>query len=463
MSEKTAREIVSGIQNGEYSAKDVIEEVFSRIEKYDKEINAIIELNPRALEEAYKIDRIKDKSKLPLAGLPIVVKCNIHVKGLHVSAASRMLADYTAPYDATVVERLKAAGAIIVGLANSDEFAMGSTTETSFYGPTRNPIDPSRVPGGSSGGSAAAVAAGYVPVSLGSDTGGSIRCPASYCGIVGLKPTYGRVSRYGLIPYANSIEQIGPMARNVEDLWLIFSVIAGHDPKDATTVKYPVPRKIKRIENPHVAVIKESVEEPTNKKIADITLRAAEKIDPNFDIVHVHSLKKSVAAYYIIAMAEASSNLARFDGIRYGFRVKTAGKLDDVISLNRAKGFGKEVKKRILLGTFVLSAGYMGQYYLRAIKVRQQIIAEMQKLLSNYDVLITPTMPTLPFKIGEVQDPLVLYKTDLLTTFVNLSGLPAISVPVGKINGLPVGVQIIGPAFKEDVISGIASKIIKRQ
>ncbi|MEM2636976.1 MAG: Asp-tRNA(Asn)/Glu-tRNA(Gln) amidotransferase subunit GatA [Candidatus Korarchaeota archaeon] len=452
----TALEIAARIREGELRATEVIEEVFAKIRESNQRINAIIEINEKALEDAKRIDSLSQDqlSALPLAGVPIAVKCNIHVKGLRVSAASRMLANYVSSYDATVISRLKKYGTIIIGLTNADEFAMGSTTENSFFGPTRNPIDPERVPGGSSGGSAAAVAAGYVPIAIGSDTGGSIRCPACYCGIIGLKPTYGRVSRYGLIAYANTLEQIGPMAKDFDDLWVTFKAIAGKDPRDATTVDHAVPENYEVVDNPRIAVLKESLEPPTDKRIASLILDKLSHIKA--DEVSIKSLEKSVAAYYVIAMAEASSNLARYDGIRYGFQATGSGKLVEHVCKTRAEGFGEEVKKRILLGTFVLSAGYAGQYYLRALKVREMLRDEILRILSKYDALVTPTMPTLPFKIGEVQDAITLYKTDILTTFVNLAGVPAISIPIGKIDNLPVGLQVICAPFREDLVVGIA-------
>jgi len=395
-----------------------------------------------------------------LKGLPMAIKDNISTRGIETTCASRILRGYVPPYDAHVVELLKNAGASIIGKTNMDEFAMGTTSETSYFGAVRNPWDKSRVAGGSSGGSAAAVAGGVVPASLGSDTGGSVRCPASFCGIVGLKPTYGAVSRYGLIAYANSLEQIGVFANTVEDAALIFNLIKGRDKRDATSMDsesvLPLREDVGKV---RIGVPKEffgeGVDEGVEREVWN-AIKLMEDLGAEYEEISMNYMKYALPAYYIIAMSEASSNLARYDGIRYGLRFENDEDFETTISRIRAEGFGKEVKRRILLGTYALSKGYYGRYYLKALKVRRLIKEEFDRALKKFDVLTTPTMPFVAPKIGEIKDPLSLYMADVNTVPVNLAGVPAISVPCGFSEGLPVGLQLIGRRFGERRLLEIA-------
>ena len=402
----------------------------------------------------------------PLSDATVAVKDNISTAGVRTTCGSEMLADYVPPYSATVVDRLLEAGATIVGKANMDEFGMGTTTETSAFGPTRNPADPERVPGGSSGGSAAAVAAGEADVALGSDTGGSVRCPAAFCGVVGIKPTYGLVSRYGLIAYANSLEQIGPIANTVEDAATLLDVIAGPDPHDGTTREAGAESNYAAAANGDVdgmtiGVVTElfdgadeRVVETVEAAIADLESRGAETVE-----VSLPSLEYAVQAYYVIAMGEASSNLARFDGVRYGHRGESDGNWNESFAETR-EALGAEVKRRILLGTYALSAGYHDAYYAKAQDARAWIKADFDDAFESVDVIASPTMPVLPFELGEsLDDPLRMYLADANTTPVNLANLPAISVPAGTADGLPVGLQLVGPAFGEEAIVRAASAV----
>jgi aspartyl-tRNA(Asn)/glutamyl-tRNA(Gln) amidotransferase subunit A len=434
------------------SAVEVVEQCLERIE--NSTYNAIIKVTR---DEAIKATRKLNRG--PLAGVPIAIKDNISTKGMETTCGSRILSGYVPPYDAHVIERLKAAGAIIVGKANMDEFAMGTSTETSYYGPTLNPWDPECVPGGSSGGSAATVAAGEVPLALGSDTGGSVRCPASYCGVVGLKPTYGVISRYGLISYANSLEQIGPIASNVEDMTLLFNVIAGHDPRDSTSVpgeKNYTKALVNDVKGLKIGVPKEYFGEGTDPAVERSVWEAVhtlESLGASWKEVEMPHTKYALAAYYVIAMSEASSNLARFDGMRYGLRLEKDHDWHTTYSEIRAAGFGEEVKRRILLGTYALSAGYMDKYYLKALKVRTLVKQDFERALKDNDVLIAPTMPAPAFKLGEkISDPLTLYLADVNTVPINLAGVPSISLPCGFSDGLPIGLQIMGRHFDEETI-----------
>lgn len=395
-----------------------------------------------------------------LKGLPVAIKDNISTKGIETTCASLILKGYVPPYDAHVVELLKSSGASIIGKTNMDEFAMGTTSETSYFGAVRNPWDRSRVAGGSSGGSAAAVAGGIVPAALGSDTGGSVRCPASFCGIVGLKPTYGAVSRYGLIAYANSLEQIGVFANTVEDVALIYNIIKGRDPKDATSQDsedaLPLSEDVGKV---RIGVPKEYFGEGVDEGVEREVWRAIklmEDLGAEYEEISMKYTRYALPSYYIIAMSEASSNLARYDGIRYGLRFEHDEDFETTISKIRAKGFGEEVKRRILLGTYALSKGYYGRYYLKALKVRRLIKNEFDEALSRFDVLVTPTMPFVAPKIGEIKDPLSLYMADVNTVPINLAGVPAISIPCGFSNGLPVGMQLIGRRFGERRLLEIA-------
>jgi len=464
----TAIEVSERIQSGELSAEEYLYSILERMERVEGKIHAFVTVvKKNALETAREIDRkVQRGNDLgSLAGVVVAVKDNICTRGIRTTCSSRMLKSFVPPYDATVIERLKAADAIIIGKTNMDEFAMGTTTETSYFGATHNPWDLNKVPGGSSGGSAAAVIAEGTTVALGSDTGGSIRCPASYCSVVGLKPTYGLVSRYGLISYANSLEQIGPLTRSVEDCALLLSVISGHDSRDSTSVDLPAKDYLKNLRDDmrgiKIGLPREFFGEGVEDAVKDAVLKAIDKLGDLgascFEI-SLPMMKYALAAYYIIAMSEASSNLARYDGLRYGYRDENArGNFDEVFSRNRREGFGAEVRRRIILGTYALSAGYFEQYYIKALKIRTLIRRDFERALKDADVIVGPTMPLLPFNLGErIDDPLKLYMCDILTVPANLTGCPAISIPCGFRNGLPVGMQIIGRPFDEDTILKVA-------
>lgn len=390
----------------------------------------------------------------PLSGVTVAVKDNITTKGIETTCASKILKGYIPPYDAHVVTLLKEAGAAIVGKTNMDEFGMGTTTENSAFGPTLNPVDKNRVPGGSSGGSAAAVAAGLCDLAIGSDTGGSIRCPAAFCGIVGLKPTYGRVSRYGLIAYANSLEQIGPMARDVKSLSTLFSVIAGHDPRDATSVDKPYSHQLSpNLDGLRIGIPEEFFGEGVNPKVAEVVKDAISKLESRGAVTKpctVPSMKYALSAYYVTCTSEASSNLARFDGVRYGPGLDSPKSWHEAYSEQRKEGFGKEVRRRIILGTFSLAAGYYGRYYQKAQTARQMVRDDFERIFRDVDVIAGPTMPDIAFRLGEKSDPLQMYLSDILTVPANLAGVPAISVPCGKVDNMPVGLQIIGNYFDDE-------------
>lgn len=398
-----------------------------------------------------------------LAGVPIAIKECISTKGLETTCSSRILRGYVPPYDAHVVERLKAEGAIVMGKTNMDEFAMGTSTETSCFGPTRNPWDLDTVPGGSSGGSAAAVAGGEAPCALGSDTGGSVRCPASFCGIVGLKPTYGLVSRYGLIAYANSLEQIGPLTNTVEDTALLMEIIAGHDWRDSTSVEKGsyLPDLKAGVQGLKVGIPKEYFGEGVDREVEKAVwdaISSLESLGASWKEVSLPHTRYALAAYYVIAMSEASSNLARFDGLRYGLRKEEDQDWHTTFSEIRAEGFGPEVKRRILLGTYALSAGYYGRYYLKALKVRTLIKEDFLRAFKEVDLIAGPTMPIPAFRIGErINDPLSLYLADVFTVPINLAGVPAVSLPCGFAGRLPIGLQLIGRHFQEDLLLRAAS------
>ena len=465
----TAIGVVEGIKNGSLSCEDLLSKIYERIER--SKLNCYITLNKdAALEKAIEVDKQRNEEEYgrkKLLGVPIAIKDSITTKGIQTTCASYILTGYVPPYDAKVIEALKQEGAIIIGKTNMDEFCMGTSTETSYYGPTRNPHDPGRVPGGSSGGSAAAVAAGEAVIALGSDTGGSIRCPASFCGIVGLKSTYGFVSRYGLIAYANSLEQIGPMASTVTDTALLLEVISAKDERDSTQVKlnnnaatnyrcsWLNDKRSDTIEGMKIGVPKEFIEgvSPEVGKAVWDSVHKFEELGATYEEISMQNLKYALASYYILAMSEASSNLARFDGLRYGLR---SGKDEDwhsTFSRIRGEGFGEEVKRRIILGTYALSAGYYGKYYLKALKVRTLIKKEFEDALKTHDILAMPTMPFVAFELGEmIKDPLSLYLADVNTVSVNLAGVPSISVPCGSSNELPIGLQLVGKYFDEDVI-----------
>jgi aspartyl-tRNA(Asn)/glutamyl-tRNA(Gln) amidotransferase subunit A len=462
----TATEIARAVAAGERSAAEVLEEHLARIDEREAELHAFnAVLRDEARAEAEAVDR--SDAKGALAGVPIALKDNLCTRGIPTTCSSRILEGWRPPYDATVVERLRAAGAVVVGKTNLDEFAMGSSTENSAFGPTRNPHDPSRVPGGSSGGSAAAVAAGFAPVALGSDTGGSIRQPAALCGTVGVKPTYGAVSRYGLIAFASSLDQIGPFTATVADAALVLEVIAGHDPMDSTSIAAPAPSLTSVLEDGveglRVGLVGELMGEGIAPDVARRVMAAAEALAAAGAIVEdaaVPAARYGLSAYYLIAPAEASSNLARYDGVRYGVRVDAAT-TGDMMEATRTAGFGAEVKRRIMLGTYALSAGYYDAYYGKAQKVRTLIIRDFQRAYESFDVLLSPTSPTTAFALGDKsEDPLAMYMNDVCTIPSNLSGDPAMSVPYGVgDDGLPVGVQVLAPALGEPVMFRVAAAL----
>ncbi|MDE1832677.1 MAG: Asp-tRNA(Asn)/Glu-tRNA(Gln) amidotransferase subunit GatA [Thaumarchaeota archaeon] len=457
----SATEFTSQVKEGSISVEEFVAKTLDRIEKVDEQIHAFITVDSQnALEKARILDKkIKSKEKIGICfGLPMSVKDNICTAGLKTTCASKMLENFVAPYDATVISKLKSEDAIIIGKVNLDEFAMGSTTEFSHFGPTRNPWNIGYVPGGSSGGSGASVAALECLAALGSDTGGSVRSPASFCSVVGLKPTYGLISRYGLVSYANSIEQIGPMAKTVEDVAFLLNIISGHDIHDNTTSKNARIDYVKDLKSgisgKKIGIISQMTGDGVDKEVESATNDAISKLQ---DLgaqcipVSLDAVEHSVAAYYTIAAAEASSNLSRYDNLRYGFDFGIEG-YEFKAFISKARGnFGPEVVRRMLLGAFVLSAGYYGKYYLKAQKIRAMIKAQLDEAFKNVDYLISPTMPVLPFKIGEkIDDPLKLYLTDINTVTANLSGIPAISIPFAmSSSGLPIGIQMFANSFKE--------------
>ena len=448
-------ELKSGATTSEALAKAALESA-----KANAADNAFVSLDEEgALEAARAIDakRAAGEPLGALAGIPLAVKDNILAKGLRCTCGSKILGNFVAPYDATATERLRAAGAVIVGKANMDEFAMGSTSETSASGPVANPEWPDLIPGGSSGGSAAAVARGTVPAALGSDTGGSIRQPAACCGVVGFKPSYGRVSRWGLVAYASSLDQIGPMANTVEDAALLYDVVAGHDPHDSTSATRPAPATLPDLKNGEakirIGVPEECFGEGLDPEMRQVLQKALDDLKADgAELVKVSlpSLKHAIASYYIIATAEASANLSRFDGVRYGHRSPEAKDLESLYRKSRSEGFGKEVQRRILLGTFVLSSGYYDAFYMQAQKVRRLIADDFAKAFASCDVVATPVLPGPPLKRGEgLKDPLAMYLTDIFTVSLNLAGLPGISVPVGLCGGSSASLQLVAPAFEE--------------
>jgi aspartyl-tRNA(Asn)/glutamyl-tRNA(Gln) amidotransferase subunit A len=472
LNELSATEIAAGVNAKKYSAKDVVTAALDAAKKAS-DLNAYISmLDQNALKQAEDVDR-KVQAGVPagrLAGVPIAIKDNMMVRGAKTTCASKILGEYIAPYDATVIEKLRAEGAVFIGKANMDEFAMGSSTEFSAFGPSKNPWDKTRIPGGSSGGSAVTVAARTVPVSLGSDTGGSIRQPASLCGILGLKPTYGRVSRYGLVAFASSLDQIGPFTHTPEDMALVMSVISGKDGRDSTSVDKPVPNYVddakKDIRGLKVGIPKEYFVKGLDPEVEKATRNAADVLKKlGAELVDI-SLPNSDAAlpvYYILAPSEASSNLARFDGMRYGFRNQNASNLIEQYGLNRHDGFGAEVKRRILIGTYALSSGYYDAYYSKAQKVRTLIKNDFVEAFKKVDVILTPVAPTPAFKIGEkTDDPLTMYLSDIFTIPCNLAGVPGISVPGGFSSGqLPIGVQFLGNFFEDGLLMRVANAFLK--
>lgn len=456
------------IRKGDISPEDILDSVFERIEEVERDLNSYITiLKEEAYNQAKEIKaRLQKGEDLPLGGIPIAIKDILCTKGIKTTCASKILKGFYPPYDATVVERVKRAGAIIIGKTNLDEFAMGSSTENSAFGPTRNPWDRERVPGGSSGGSAAAVAAGETILALGSDTGGSVRQPAAFCGIVGLKPTYGLVSRYGLIAYASSLDQIGPMTKDVRDCALLLQVIAGKDEKDSTSLKVDLPNYLEACRHHDLSGIKigiprEYISESLDPSVAEVmenSKRVFEKLGATVKEISLPHTEYALPTYYIIAPAEASSNLARYDGVQYGLRVKGKS-LRDMYLETRTKGFGDEVKRRIMIGTYVLSAGYYDAFYLKALKVRRLVKADFDEAFKEVDYILTPTSPTPAFKLGEkIEDPILMYLSDVFTVPVNLAGICAISINGGfSKENLPIGIQLIGRALDEFGLLKIAS------
>lgn len=467
--DKTSAELQQALLNKEITIADLTKEAYARIDALDGEVGAFLALNKEAAEqEAAEKDQVPFEERGPLFGLPIGVKDNIVTEGIETTCASKILGGFNPIYSATVVEKLREAGMVTVGKVNMDEFAMGSANENSAIKKVHNPWDFDRAPGGSSGGSAAAVAAGEVPFTLGSDTGGSIRQPAAFCGVVGMKPTYGRVSRYGLVAFASSLDQIGPITRNVRDNALLLEAIAGVDAHDSTSANVEVPSYVDQltgdIKGLKVAVPQEYLAEGVSEGVKAQVLAAIEKLKElgaTVDTVSLPHSKYALAAYYIISSSEASSNLSRFDGIRYGFRAE-ADNLEDLYLQTRAQGFGDEVKRRIMLGTYSLSAGTYDAYYKKAQQVRTLIKQDFDKVFEEYDVIVGPTTPTTAFKLGEnLDDPMTVYANDILTVPINLAGVPAISIPCGFDNNMPVGLQIIGKYFEEGTIYRVADAFEK--
>ena len=455
----TLARLSKGLRAREFSSVELVGSFLDRIDSYQPVLNAMITvLRDEALAAARAADRdIAAGRGGPLAGLPIVHKDLFCTEGVLTTCGSHMLDNFVSPYDATVVAKLKSAGAITLGKSNMDEFAMGSSNETSFFGPVRNPWNTDMVPGGSSGGSAAAVAARLVPAATATDTGGSIRQPAALCGVTGVKPTYGRVSRYGMIAFASSLDQGGVIAGTAEDAALILREMAGFDPNDSTSVDRAVPDYVATLDAPlaglKIGLLKEFFDkglDPENEKRIREALAVYERLGATLREVSLPNLPLSVPAYYVVAPAECSSNLARFDGVRFGHRAKDPRDLMDLYKRSRGEGFGAEVKRRIMTGTYVLSAGYYDAYYLKAQKVRQLIAADFKRAFSEVDVLMGPTSPTAAFPIGaKTSDPITMYLNDIYTIGANLAGLPALSIPCGFTSGLPVGLQIVGPHFSE--------------
>ncbi len=464
----TVHELQEKIKNKELTSREIVEAYNKKIEEKEKDIQAFVTtLGEDALTKAEEIDtrRANGETLGEFAGIPIGIKDNICTKGVKTTCSSKMLENFVSPYDATVMEKLNKENVINLGKLNMDEFAMGGSTEHSYFKTTKNPYNLNKVPGGSSGGSAAAVAAGMIPWALGSDTGGSIRQPASFCGVVGLKPTYGLVSRYGLVAFASSLDQIGPITKDVYDSALLLNIIAGHDKKDTTSVEKEKIDYTKCLKNDvkglKIGVPKEFFAEGINKEVKEALEKAMEKYKQLGAIVEEISLdvaKYSLATYYIIACAEASSNLGRFDGIRYGHRAKEVSNLKELYKKSRSEGFGPEVKRRIILGTYVLSSGYYDAYYKKAQQVRTLVMNEFNKAFEKYDVILTPTSPTVAFDIGsKTSNPLEMYLSDICTVSVNIAGLPGISIPCGvDKEGMPIGMQLIGNKFAEETILNAA-------
>lgn len=464
--EKTIVELRQLLDSRALSSVELTEHFLQRIQQVDQQLNAYITVTAeQALTQAKAADaRIQAGHATALTGIPIAQKDIFCTKGVKTSCGSKMLDNFIAPYNATVIEKFEQAGAVMLGKTNMDEFAMGSSNENSFYGPVKNPWDITRIPGGSSGGAAAAVAGGLAPGATGTDTGGSIRQPAALCGITGIKPTYGRISRYGMIAFASSLDQAGPMAWTAHDAALMLNVMAGHDPRDSTSVNRPVPdyaaTLTQSLAGLTIGLPKEYMNADLNPEIA-ATLEAVraklEQCGARFQEVSLPHTAYAVPAYYVLAPAECSSNLARYDGVRYGYRCEHPKDLQDLYERSRSEGFGNEVKRRILIGTYVLSAGYYDAHYRQAQKIRYLIRQDFMEAFKQVDVLLAPTSPSVAFKLGDkVQDPVTMYLSDIYTIAVNLAGLPALSMPAGFSQGLPVGAQLIGQYFDEGRLLNIA-------
>lgn len=466
--ERNACELSGMLKNKEISSVELTKSVFDRIHAVEDKVDAYLTLDEEnALKKAEEIDsKIANGEELsPLAGIPIGIKDNISTKGLRTTCASKMLENYVPPFNATVMDKIEQSGAVVTGKLNMDEFAMGSSTENSYFKATKNPFDTERIPGGSSGGSAAAVAAREAVVTLGSDTGGSIRQPASYCGVVGLKPTYGSVSRYGLVAFASSLDQIGPLGKCVEDVAMVQSIIAGHDRMDATSAYREYPNYRAGLKNDvkglKIGLPKEYFGAGIDENVKTSVINAVkelEKAGAEIKEISLPSTDYALNSYYIISSAEASSNLARFDGVRYGFRAENYDGLVDMYERTRSEGFGDEVKRRIMLGTFVLSSGFYDAYYKKAKLLQKRIANEFTEQFKDIDVIAAPTVPSTAFKIGEnTGDPLKMYATDICTVTVNIAGLPALSIPCGYDDkGLPIGLQLIGDKFEEQKLLNTA-------
>jgi aspartyl-tRNA(Asn)/glutamyl-tRNA(Gln) amidotransferase subunit A len=468
---KTLKQLRSEIESGTTNASDLANSYFERIERINPELNVYLHLSKdRALEQAARVDAMAAKGDpLPaLAGIPVAIKDVMVVGGIPSTAGSRILKGYVPPYTATAVARLEAAGAVLLGKLNCDEFAMGSSNENSAYGPVKNPVDPERVPGGSSGGSAAAVAANMAVATLGSDTGGSIRQPASFCGVVGVLPTWGRVSRYGLIAFASSLDRIGPFAGNVRDAATLLGVIAGHDPQDATSLDAPVNDYAaecdKPVEGMRIGVPAEYFGEGLDTEVREAIEDGVERLKAagcTIKPVSLPNTKYAIPTYYLVATAEASANLARFDGVRYGYRSLSSENLAGMYRHSRDEGFGAEVKRRILLGTYALSAGYYDAYYLKAQQVRRLLAEEFQRAFAEVDAIVTPTAPTPAFKLGEkMGDPLAMYLADIYTVTASLAGICGVTVPCGATkSGLPIGMQVLASHLREGTAFRVARAV----
>ncbi len=468
MHDYTLAQLAAGLRAGEFSSEELTRAFLARIERFNPVLNAFITVTPeRALDQAKAADqRIRAGEGGPLAGVPIAHKDIFCTQGVRTSCGSRMLDNFIAPYDATVVEKCDAAGLVMVGKTNMDEFAMGSSNETSFYGPVKNPWDLTAVPGGSSGGSAAAVAARLVPAATGTDTGGSIRQPAALCGVTGLKPTYGRVSRWGMIAYASSLDQGGALARSAEDVALLLQVMAGFDPRDSTSVDQETPDYQAALANSIAGLriglpreyfgegLAAEVERCVEEAVGEYRRLGAEVTE-----ISMPNAGLAVPAYYVVALAECSSNLARYDGVRFGYRCQDPQDLLDLYTRSRGEAFGAEVKRRILVGTYALSAGYYDAYYRKAQQIRRLISDDYQRAFAEVDVILGPTSPTAAFRLGEkTDDPVTMYLSDIYTVPVNLAGLPGLSIPVGFVNGLPVGMQLVGDYFSEGRLLNVAHR-----